>query len=189
MAAEISSEPPRRFISYRITVRTATLPADAAPRRTNLFATCARREEAICEEVDDTSSDSSMEEWEATEGGGFARVGPGATDACSGEWYVGGFELDMCSGAWRERWRWRQAPDPLEDYERPHALRAWWGRNGQSNGPLPCPVPSPLLDPVPSLGPRRPGAVPPYPGVRDMGVPTRRPADRYSAHTNYHSSS
>jgi ribonuclease HI len=77
--------------------RTATLPADAAPRRTNLFATSAHREEEICEENDDTSSDSSLEEWEATEDGGFARVEVGGS-----LWYVYGFEPDG-HGGWSAR--------------------------------------------------------------------------------------
>ena len=83
--------------------RTEAQPTDAARRRNDLFADCARREETSSQMVDDTSSISSLEEWEATEGGGFAQMGPGVTHACPGEWYVDGFERDMCSGTWRER--------------------------------------------------------------------------------------
>ena len=158
--------------------RTATLPADAAPRRTNLFATSAHREEEICEENDDTSSDSSLEEWEATEDGGFARVEVGGS-----LWYVYGFEPDG-RGGWCELWRRHPARDPFETYTRPRALRPSrpgppWGR------------------PPPRGGANRgPGGIPAGPGIsfppgaRPMGVPgILRSADRNSAYIDYHSSS
>ena len=94
--------------------RTEAQPADAAPRRTNPFATPACREEDICEENGDTSSNSSLEEWEATEDGGFARVEVGES-----VWYVYGFEPDG-RGGWCELWRRHPARDPFETYIHTH---------------------------------------------------------------------
>ena len=158
--------------------RTEAQPADAAPRRTNPFATPACREEDICEENGDTSSNSSLEEWEATEDGGFARVEVGES-----VWYVYGFEPDG-RGGWCELWRRHPARDPFETYTRPRALRP------SRPGP-------PWVPPPPRGGARRgPGGIPAgpgfsfSPGARPMGVPgTLRSADRNSAYIDYHSSS
>ena len=74
-------------------------------------------------EDDENSAESSVEEWEATTGGGFTRVQPsGRATSPPGEWYVYGFEPDGCGGC-RELRRWRSTYDPLEAYVRPRALR------------------------------------------------------------------
>ena len=50
-------------------------------------------------EDDENSAESSVEEWEATTGGGFTRVQPsGRATSPPGEWYVYGFEPDGCGG-------------------------------------------------------------------------------------------
>ena len=130
----------------------------AAPRRDSFLATSARREE-ICEVIDDTSSNSSLEEWEATEDGGFARAEVGES-----VWYVYGFEPDG-RGGWCELWRRHPAQDPFETFTRPRALRP------SRPGP-------PWVSPPPRGGAHRgPGGIPAghgfslSPGARPMGVP------------------
>ena len=157
--------------------RTATRIDMAAPRRDSFLATSACREE-ICEVIDDTSSNSSLEEWEATEDGGFARAEVGES-----VWYVYGFEPDG-RGGWCELWRRRPARDPFETYTRPRALRP------SRPGP-------PWVLPPPRGGAHQgPGGIPAghgfslSPGARPMGVPgILRSADRNSAYIDYHSSS
>jgi len=73
-------------------------------------------------EDDDNSAESSMEEWEATAGGGFTRVQPSGHAASQpGEWYVYGFEPDGCGGC-RELRRWRSTYEHFEGSVRPRAL-------------------------------------------------------------------
>jgi hypothetical protein len=133
-------------------------------------------------EDDENSAESSVEEWEATTGGGFTRVQPsGRATSPPGEWYVYGFEPDGCGGC-REIRRWRSTYDPLEAYVRPRALRP------SHAGPAWTPPPSGGGRPGPGGIPAGP-LIHPLPGARPMGVPGKRSADRYSAYSDYHSSS
>jgi hypothetical protein len=111
-------------------------------------------------EDDENSAESSVEEWEATAGGGFVtRVQPsGRATSPPGEWYVYGFEPDGCGGS-REIRRWRSTYDPLEAYVRPRALRPSQGpkwtpppSGGGRLGPGGIPA-GPLIHPLPGARP------------------------------------